>query len=302
MRQTMVGLAVALAVAASAAPAAACGYSGCSSPSWNYNYSGFYGNYSAPVAPCPTACGGYAPAPYGATWSYSRLPYPAQPYATLPQYYYVNQGPTYSGPGMFAPAPTYQERAVSGWNGYGPTAYGTTNYSYSGGPYSNATTHYYDGMPPASSGYESYSDQPRTYSYQSDEDVQAPVYRPYYARPMYHYARPYRRMIAPRYYRSMRYSYAPRYNYAPRYRHHVGVRRYAMPQRYMAPRYMAPRYMAPRYMAHRYAPRFIAPRYVARPRMSIRYGAPQPMVRQGYAQRMGYAPMPPRRAYQPMYR
>src|ERR1700730_9373029 len=112
MRQTMVGLAVALAVAVSAAPAAACGYSGCSSPSWNYNYSGFYGNYSAPVAPCLTACGGYAAATYGASsGGYTPLPYPAQPYATAPQYYYVNQGPTYTGPGMLAPAPTYQERA-----------------------------------------------------------------------------------------------------------------------------------------------------------------------------------------------
>lgn len=280
MRQTMVGLAVALAVAASAAPAAACGYSGCSSPSWNYNYSGFYGNYSAPVAPCPTACGGYA-AP--ATWGYGRLPYPVQPYATLPQYYWVNQGPTYTGPGLLAPAPTYQERAVSGWYGYGPTAYGTTNYSYGGGPYSNATTHYYDGMPAAGYrgySYQSYSDLPRTYSYQSDEDVQTPAYRPYYARPMYHYARPYRRVIAPRYYPSVR------YGYAPRYRHYVGVRRYAMP---------------PRYMAHRYAPRFMAPRYMARPRMSLRYGVPHPMVRQGYAPRMGYAPMPQRRVYRPMY-
>lgn len=294
MRKTIAGLAVALAVAVSAAPAAACGYSGCSSPSWNYNYSGFYGNYSAPVAPCATACGGYyGGAAYGASWGYSHLPYPAQPYATAPQYYYVNQGPTYTGPGMLAPAPTYQERAVSGWYGYGPTAYGTTNYSYGGGPYSNATTHYYDGMPAAgysgyqSSGYQSYSDLPRTY--QGEEDP--PAYRPYAARPMYHYARPYRRMVAPRYYPSAR------YGYAPRYRHYVGVRRYAMP-----PRYMGQRYMAPRYMAHRYAPRFIAPRYVARPRMSLRYGVPQPMVRQGYAPRMGYAPMPQRRMYQPMYR
>lgn len=281
MRKTIAGLAVALAVAVSAAPAAACGYSGCSSPSWNYNYSGFYGNYSAPVAPCATACGGY----YGAaTYGYSHLPYPAQPYATLPQYYYVNQGPTYTGPGMLAPAPTYQERAVSGWYGYGPTAYGTTNYSYSGGPYSNATTHYYDGMSaPGYSGYsqQSYSNLPPTYGEQTEEYAPAPAYRPYVARPMYHYARPYRRMMAPRYYRSVR------YGYAPRYRHYVGVRRYAMP---------------PRYMAHRYAPRFMAPRYVARPRMSIRYGVPQPMVRQGYAPRMGYAPMPPRMGNMPMMR
>jgi len=33
------------------------------------------------------------------------------------QYYYVNQGPTYSGPGNFAPYPTYQESAL-GWDAY----------------------------------------------------------------------------------------------------------------------------------------------------------------------------------------
>jgi hypothetical protein len=208
MRQTIVGLAVALAAAVSAAPASACGYSGCGAPSWNYNYSGFYGNYSASVAPCAAGCGGYGAAlGYG---HYGRLPYPAQPYAAQPQYYWVNQGPTYTGPGLFAPAPTYQERAVSGWSGYGPTAYGTTGYSYGGGQYSE----------------------------QTEEDVSAPVYRPYYARPMYHYARPYRRVLAPRYYPSVR------YGYAPHFRRYVGSR-YALPPRYMAHRY-APRYMAPR--------------------------------------------------------
>src|SRR5215475_13340929 len=102
MRKTIVGLAAMLAVAVSTAPAAACGYSGCSSPSWNYNYSGFYGNYSTPVAPCLAGCGGYATWGYG-HGHYAHLPYPAQPYASLPQYYWVNQGPTYTGPGQFAP-------------------------------------------------------------------------------------------------------------------------------------------------------------------------------------------------------
>jgi hypothetical protein len=31
-----------------------------------------------------------------------------------PQYFYANQGPTYGGPGMLAPVPTYQESSVSG--------------------------------------------------------------------------------------------------------------------------------------------------------------------------------------------
>ena len=30
-------------------------------------------------------------------------------YVAGPQYYYVNQGPTYTGPGNFAPYPIYQE-------------------------------------------------------------------------------------------------------------------------------------------------------------------------------------------------
>jgi hypothetical protein len=34
------------------------------------------------------------------------------------QYYYVNQGPTYTGPGDFAPYPVYREGGVSGWRGY----------------------------------------------------------------------------------------------------------------------------------------------------------------------------------------
>ena len=155
MRQTMVGLAVALAVAVSAAPASACGYAGCSSPSWNYNYSGFYGNYSTPVAPC-SPCGGWAGR---ASWGYSHLPYPAQPYATLPQYYWVNQGPTYTGPGSFAPYPAYEEDAVPVARPYrygyyegagveGPAVYGhrwhhyrayhygyARHYSYHFGPY-----------------------------------------------------------------------------------------------------------------------------------------------------------------------
>ena len=36
----------------------------------------------------------------------------------MQQYYYVNQGPTYTGPGNFAPHPTYQETSVSYGNPY----------------------------------------------------------------------------------------------------------------------------------------------------------------------------------------
>jgi hypothetical protein len=94
MRQTISGLIAAIAmVAASAAPAMACGF-------------GFGVPCVQSYAPVYSGCGGCG------GWAYERLPDPVQ------QYYYVNQGPTYTGPGNFAPYPTYQEGGVSGWNGY----------------------------------------------------------------------------------------------------------------------------------------------------------------------------------------
>ena len=115
MRQTISGLVAAIAmVTASAVPALACGGglfgSSCSpcgqayvspcaqpqvyvSPAPTYEYSG-----------CNTGCGG---------WGYERLPDPVQ------QYYYVNQGPTYTGPGNFAPYPTYREGAYHRPHYYG---------------------------------------------------------------------------------------------------------------------------------------------------------------------------------------
>jgi hypothetical protein len=85
MRQMISGLVAAIAlVAAGAAPAMACGETPCGQA-----------YIPAPVySGCDTGCGG---------WAYERLPDPVQ------QYYYVNQGPTYTGPGNFAPEPTYQE-------------------------------------------------------------------------------------------------------------------------------------------------------------------------------------------------
>ncbi len=88
MRRTISGLIAAIAlVAASAVPAMACG--------WGGRYEG---------------CA-----------AYERLPDPEQQYHHAyrgPRYYYVNQGPTFSGPGDFAPLPVYQESAVSGWDAY----------------------------------------------------------------------------------------------------------------------------------------------------------------------------------------
>jgi hypothetical protein len=95
MRQTISGLVAAIAVVtASAAPALACGgYSPCYTPQVYVSPAPTYG-YSG----CDTGCGG---------WAHERLPDPVH------QYYYVNQGPTYTGPGNFAPYPTYQESALS---------------------------------------------------------------------------------------------------------------------------------------------------------------------------------------------
>lgn len=97
---------------------------------------------TAPAQACAVTdpCGGYGYGKYSYGHGYGvreRLPDPAV------QYYWVNQGPTYTGPGNFAPVPTYQERAVTGSRYYGrPYRYG-----YDGGPYGNATSHYYDGAP-----------------------------------------------------------------------------------------------------------------------------------------------------------
>jgi len=96
MRQAISGLVAAIAVVvASAAPAAACG------GGWFIPCQGYV---AAPVYwDCNSGCGG---------WAYERLPDPIQ------QYYYADQGPTYSGPGNFAPYPVYREGTVSGWGAY----------------------------------------------------------------------------------------------------------------------------------------------------------------------------------------
>jgi hypothetical protein len=93
MRQIFKGLIAAVAVMA-AAPAMACGYSPCAAPV-----------YAAPVAAYAgcNPCGG---------WVRERLPDPEQ------QYYYVNQGPTYTGPGNWAPHRVYREGSISSY-GYG---------------------------------------------------------------------------------------------------------------------------------------------------------------------------------------
>lgn len=108
MYRTISGLVAAIAVmTAGAAPALACGFGSCSPCATGY------------VSPC--GVWGYD--------AYERLAepstqyHPTMSYYPTAQYYYVNQGPTYSGPGMFAPYPAYQEDAVSGWGGYARAPY-----------------------------------------------------------------------------------------------------------------------------------------------------------------------------------
>jgi hypothetical protein len=104
MRQTISGLVAAIAVvAASTAPALACGWA---SPCGQAYYVPAY-TYGG----CNTGCGG---------WGYERLADPDRQYydyaaPTQHQYYYVNQGPTYTGPGNFAPRRYYEEMGVAGW-------------------------------------------------------------------------------------------------------------------------------------------------------------------------------------------
>lgn len=164
MRQTIAGLIAGAAFAATmatAAPAQACAVT---EPCGNYGYYTY--GYS-------NGCG------YGACGVRERLPEPGayQTYAS-PQYYWVNRGPTYTGPGNFAPFPTYQERAVIGSRYYGrPYRYG-----YDGGPYGNATNHYYDGAPGVQG--------PAVYSYRfGRRHYHRSHYRPYRAAPKYYYAK-----------------------------------------------------------------------------------------------------------------
>jgi hypothetical protein len=127
MRQTISGLVAAIAVmTASAVPAMACGgglfQSSCSPCGQAY------------VEPCAQPQVYVAPEPVtsgcntcGGGWGYERLPDPVEQYHSyanpVHQYYYVNQGPTYTGPGEFAPHPVYREGEVSEYGGYRHHAY-----------------------------------------------------------------------------------------------------------------------------------------------------------------------------------
>jgi hypothetical protein len=145
MRQTIKGLVAAVAVmTAGAAPAMACGYNPCGTtyePAYTYAPAYTY-SYSQAYTGCGTCSTG---------WGYERLAEPTT------QYYYVNQGPTYTGPGAFAPEPTYQEDAVPSYGyGYGyrhhyrPYGYARRHYGYG---YNHHYGYRYGGYAPRHYGY-----------------------------------------------------------------------------------------------------------------------------------------------------
>jgi hypothetical protein len=115
------GLVAAVAVMA-AAPAAACGFGSCSPCGAAYASPCAASIYGVPVLSysytnhggCYGGCG----------WATERLPDPLQ------QYYYVNQGPTYTGPGNWAPEPVYREGP-----GYGGPCYGYRRHGARYAPY-----------------------------------------------------------------------------------------------------------------------------------------------------------------------
>ena len=165
MRHLIKGLIAAVAVMA-AAPAMACGYSAC----WQSPV------FIAPVAPVVAA--GWAPCNPCVGWTRERLPDPEQ------QYYYVNQGPTYTGPGSFAPYPTYQEDAVVAPANYG-YGYGR-GYGYgSGGVVGPYHRPYYR---PYRYGYgPRYGYLPRTHYGYGPRYGYAHRHAPYYGRPLRRY-------------------------------------------------------------------------------------------------------------------
>src|ERR1700749_1402214 len=112
MRHMIKGLVAALAVTtAGVAPAMACGFGGCCDPCGGTTDAPAYTYAPAPTyAPAYTGCGACGGGGWG---TYERLAEPTT------QYYYVNQGPTYTGPGQFAPEPVYQEDAAPTYYGYG---------------------------------------------------------------------------------------------------------------------------------------------------------------------------------------
>lgn len=210
MRQTITKLVggAALVVTLGATAASACEVlnpcgGGLFQSGYNYNYGyragyGYNGyGYAGGCGVVTGGCGGVVATGCGVVaagcggYVAERLPDP-----TGPQYYYVNQGPTYTGPGNYAPAPVYQERTVTGWQGYeeeAPAVYTVPRRYYR--PYRVSSSYYY---------------------------ARRPAYRHYYGyrvRPAVRYG------YAPRFY-GPRHSYmhGPRVRYAPQ----LGTRGYPL--------------------------------------------------------------------------
>jgi hypothetical protein len=180
MRQTISGLIAAVAVmTAGVAPAMACGgglfQSSCSPCGQAYVEPCAQSYVAAPVySGCNTGCG---------TASYERLSDPDEQHYPEQQYYYVNQGPTYSGPGNFAPYPTYQE------GGYHHRPY---HYGY-------ATNHYYGGAGVEGYGYPTHRHWgSHSYRYGYVHRSYAPRYSQYYGLHPHHFG--YREHVLRRYY------------------------------------------------------------------------------------------------------
>jgi len=101
MRGMISGLVAVAAMAAGVAPAMACGGSACAT--------GY-------VSPCASPAYVNVPAGFaGCDWGFEHLADPTTQYRYAnprPKYYYVNMGPTFTGPGAFAPYQVYEEAAV----------------------------------------------------------------------------------------------------------------------------------------------------------------------------------------------
>ena len=109
MRQTISGLVAAIAVvAAGAVPAMACGGGGLFQVRARLADRAM----SARARRVTSRPRSIRAATAGCGWAYERLPDPVREYSTavpVHQYYYADQGPTYTGPGDFAPYPIYRE-------------------------------------------------------------------------------------------------------------------------------------------------------------------------------------------------
>jgi hypothetical protein len=221
MRQTISGWVAAIAVvAASAAPAMACGGGLFQSESYVSPCGQAYIPAPPPVySGCNSGCGG---------WGYERLPDPVH------QYYYADQGPTYTGPGEFAPYPAYQEDALPVWGAYRHHPY----YSgYDGGRYAVTSAPEYDGA----------------------GTIEGPAFYGYRTHPHF---RPWRHHGFYRYHQGagVRYGYAPRHGYAPRY---------SLPPRQFYAQHHNLRYGTPAGEPHRYGQREHTHAPVRNPRAGV---------------------------------